>query len=134
MSDTQALLRTVVAVIAGFATMAIVVLVGTMVLVSFLVPGGMRAMRAQTGEPLRAPSSYYVMNIALSFLAAIAGGSITQRIATHAPIAHMVALAVVVLTLGAISASTSSSEGQPGWYKLTIPIVGVAGVVASVWV
>jgi len=131
------MLRSIMAVVAGYATMAVVVMLGTIAMMAALVPGGLKAMRAMRDgarAAMPAPTPRYLaMNIALSLVAAILGGWITTRIASRAVNGHLIALCVVVLLMSVVSAfaSGSGSSLQPAWYKFVIPLVGVAGVALS---
>src|SRR5437868_3420366 len=112
--------------------MAIVVMIGTVALVAAFVPGGAAAMRSGAGMSGPPPSMrYYASNIALSLVAAMVGGWLTARIASHAIAGHLIALAAVVLVMGFVSAVSPGSSRQPMWYKLVIPLVGIAGVAVS---
>src|SRR5207244_189128 len=78
------MLRSVAAVVAGYATMAVLVMLGGLAMMAAFVPGGVRAMKqmAAGATPMPAPSMrYYTLNIALSLVAAVIGGLITARIA-----------------------------------------------------
>jgi hypothetical protein len=129
------MLRSIMAVIAGYATMAVLVMVGTIAIIAAFVPGGMNAMRAMrtgTSATLPAPTTrYLIMNLVLSFVAAVLGGWMTSRIATHAVGGHLIALSVVIVLLSVLSAFGRGSNLQPTYYKFVIPLVGVAGVAAS---
>jgi len=98
---------------------------------SLFVPGGLARMRARAVESFAPSPRYLAANVACSFLAAIIGGWVTVRIAAASPNAHLLALGGLVLVLGAISGAGAQSRGQPRWYRLTIPLVGAAGVLAS---
>jgi hypothetical protein len=127
------------AVVAGYATMAVVVMVGTIAMMATVVPGGLKAMRGMrdgAGAAMPAPTPRYLaMNIALSLVAAILGGWITARIASRAVNGHLIALCVVILLMSVVSAFASGSAPgsslQPVWYKYVIPLVGIAGVAVS---
>lgn len=130
------MLRSVAAVVAGFATMSVLVMVGTMAAMAMLVPGGLRAMRQMAGpgaaEAMPAPSTrYYAMNIALSLVAAAVGGWITTRIALDATTGHLLALGILIVVMGLVSAFGPGNNRQPSWYKLLIPVAGLAGVALS---
>ena len=125
------MLRGVLSVVAGFITMTVIVMAGTMALMAAYVPGGLGAMKAMRENPSAIPTPtprYYVMNIALSLVAAIVGGWLTTRIAGTPATGYVIALALVVLAMGLVSAFMTRSGTQPGWYKALIPLIGVAGV------
>ncbi|MDB4907755.1 MAG: hypothetical protein JWO05_2539 [Gemmatimonadetes bacterium] len=132
------MLRSILSVVAGFLTMTVIVMVGTMALMAGMVPGGMKAMRDRMRKaggaggagamPTPTPR-YLAANIALSLLAAIAGGWVTARIAPTSPMSYVGLLCAVVLVMGVLSARMPGSEAQPGWYRAGIPVVGVVGAV-----
>ncbi len=126
------MLRSIGSVAAGFVIMAVIVMVGTMAMVAAFVPGGLGAMRrgGQAAAPTPTPR-YYALNIALSFAAAVVGGWVAALMANGDTTAHLAALAALILAMGLVSAFSSGSDRQPRWYRLVIPLVGVAGVAAS---
>src|SRR4051812_347356 len=113
------MLRSFAAVIGGFLTMTVLVMLGTFALMAAFVPGGLQAMKAMRdgaakGAAMPVPSPRYLaMNIALSFVAAIVGGWVTTRIAARAPNGHLVALGALLLIMGVVSAFSPGSEQQP---------------------
>ena len=115
----MAILRSIVAVVGGFVLMAALVIAGTFSAAALLAGPG--------GEP---GTSYLAANLLLSFLAAVAGGHACGRIAGRSPLLHAAALALIVLALGLLGEGGSV---QPHWYKLLIPILGSAGVMAGAW-
>jgi peptidoglycan/LPS O-acetylase OafA/YrhL len=128
------MLQGVGAVVAGFVAMTIVVMAGSMALMAAFVPGGLAAMKTMRDNPSTMPKPtprYYVMNITLSLVAAMLGGWLTGRIAGPQPQNYLVALAVVILAMGLVSAFSPGSGMQPKWYKLLIPVIGVAGIALS---
>jgi hypothetical protein len=127
------MLRSAAAVIAGYFSMLLVVMAGTMALVKTMVPGGIAAIRQnpEVAAAITPTPKYLAMNLALSFVAALLGGWVTARIATHSAPVHLTALAVLVVAMGIGSAFAPGSKRQPSWYKIAIPVIGVAGVAAS---
>ena len=67
----------------------------------------------------------------MGLIAAMAGAFATLHLAPGAPQGHLEALAAVIVVMAVVSAFSPSAGRQPGWYKIVIPIVGVAGVWAS---
>lgn len=125
------MLASVWAVTAGFLTMAVLVMAGSVVLMRIYAPGAMQAMRSGQA-PLPPPSpGYIVRNIILSLAAAVAGGAVTLRLAPSAPTGHLAALGLVVLAMGLVSAKSPGSAHQPAWYRVAIPFVGLTGVVLA---
>jgi peptidoglycan/LPS O-acetylase OafA/YrhL len=92
----------------------------------------MKAMRDKPAvAPPAPPTRYYASNIALSLVAALIGGWVTARVSGPPVRNSLVGLAVLVLAMGLVSALMSGSDSQPAWYKLVIPLIGVAGVALS---
>jgi hypothetical protein len=116
------ILRTFLALAAGFVTMALLVMVITALLTK-LTPGWV----GDAGHPRVA---YIFVNLGYSFLAAAAGGYVTAWAAAANPLIHVLALGIVVLALAALS--TLQSKGmQPIWYKLTLVAITPLGVLAG---
>lgn len=116
------ILRTFLALLAGFATMALLVIVITALLAK-LTPGWM----GELGKP---EWSYITVNLGYSFLAAAAGGYVTAWAAAANPLIHVLALGIVVLALAALSALQSKGM-QPIWYQLTLVAITPLGVMAG---
>lgn len=70
------------------------------------------------GVVLQPDLTYTVVNFGASFLAGAAGGYATAWIAAANPLIHVLALALIVLALAALSALQSRGK-QPIWYQLT---------------
>lgn len=122
------MLGSIWAVTAGFLVMTVLVILGSMVLARLLVPGAMQAMRS--GEMTMPPltTGYLAGNLTLSLAAAVTGGYATLRLAPTSPAGHLLALGLVVLVMGVVSAKSPGSAHQPAWYRVVIPLVGVSGV------
>lgn len=110
------------ALLAGFSVTAVVVIVVTAVLQKS-VPGWV-------GTGARPRPAYVVVNLGYSFLAAAAGGYVTAWIAGFGPLRAVLALSIIVLVLGAISALQSKGK-QPLWYQMALLIITSIGVVAG---
>ena len=111
-----------VSLLAGFAAMAAVVIVVTTML-QRLAPEWVRTEQ-------RPSAGYVFVNMGYSFLAAAVGGYVTAWMAGMSPLRNVLALAVVVLVLGAISALQTRGR-QPVWYQLTLMVIAPLGVVAG---
>ena len=116
------MLHAFLALAAGFATMAVLVVVVT-ALLTRLTPGW-------TGAEGRPQPGYVFVNLGYSLLAAAAGGYVTAWVAAANPLLHVLALGVVVLALAALSALQSRGK-QPIWYALTLVAVMPLGVLAG---
>jgi len=123
------MLRSVGAVVAGFVTMMVVVMIGTLAATAAFVPGGVRASMSATAGPL--PASYLAANLLVSFLGAATGGAMAARLAPTSPWMHVAGLAALLLVLAVPSALRGSSPGQPGWYPWVIGLIGMGGVVVG---
>jgi hypothetical protein len=114
-------LRAFLALLAGFVTMAAIVAVITMLLQKFTPDW--------VGEPQKTKPTYAFVNLGYSFLAAAAAGYVTAWIAQHNPLIHVLALAITVLLLAALSAL--QQRGQPVWYMLTLVALTPIGVLVG---
>lgn len=110
------------ALAAGFLTMAILVGVLTAVLMR-LTPSWVQS----EGKP---QPGYIFVNISYSFMAAAAGGYVTAWLAAANPLYHVLALAIIVLAMAALSALQQRGR-QPIWYQLTLVALSPVGVFAG---
>jgi len=115
-------LHAFLALLGGFATMAAFVAVIT-ALLQKLTPEWV----SKKGTP---KPGYIFINLGYSFLAAAAGGYVTAWIAAHNPLVHVLALAITVLLLAALSALQQRGQ-QPVWYMLTLVALTPVGVLAG---
>jgi hypothetical protein len=106
------------ALAAGFATMAILVTVAAVVLQK-LVPDW--SEDSTTPVP-----GYAFVNLGWTFLAAASGGYVTALIAEHNPLVHVLALAIAVLLLAALSAIQQRGK-LPVWYLLGLVAIAPIG-------
>ena len=116
------ILHAFLALLAGFVTMAILVTVIT-VLLQRLTPDWV----AQNGRP---KPGYIFVNLGYSFLAAASGGYVCAWIAGQNPLVHVLALAITVLLLAALSALQQRGR-QPVWYLLTLVALTPVGVLVG---
>lgn len=116
------ILRAFGALLAGFATMAILVIVVT-ALLSKLAP-------EWAGQPSKPQPGYVFVNLGYSFLAAAAGGYITAMAAHGNPLVLVLALGIIVLLMSALSAMQSRGK-QPVWYQLALLAITPLGVLAG---
>lgn len=128
------MLRSIGAVLGGFVAMAVLVMIGTAAAMAAFVPGGLGTMRSG-GAAGGLPNRYLVANLTISFLAAVAGGTVTAIIAAANPRQHTLALAAFVLVMSVVSARQSAGHsatgGQPSWYSWVIAVIGVVGVIVG---
>ena len=122
------MLNSVVAVLAGYIVLAVIVMLGTALAV--------RAILRQLPSALRAPApgylttAYLAANLAASALAAVAAGFVTAAIAGHARLSHGLALAGVMVVLSLLSMQQAGAS-EPRWYQLVLatvmPAIAVGG-------
>ena len=116
------MLHAFLALLAGFATMAIVVALMTALLV--------RTVPAWVGQQGSPKPAYAFVNLGYSFLAAAAGGYIAAWLAAGNPLVLVLVLAIIVLAMGGLSALQSRGK-QPIWYALTLLALMPLGVMAG---
>jgi hypothetical protein len=116
------ILHAFLALTAGFATMALLV-IGLTALLKRMVP-------SWTNAAGNVPPGYAFVNLGSSFLAAAAGGYVTAWAAAANPLIHVLALGIVVLALAALSALQSRGK-QPTWYALALVAISPMGVLAG---
>lgn len=116
------ILHAFLALASGFAVMAILVIVMTATLTR-LVP-------SWTGTEAKPLPGYIAVNLGYSFLAAAAGGYVTAWAAEANPLFHVLALALAVLALAALSALQLRGK-QPIWYQLSLLAISPFGVLAG---
>lgn len=114
--------RTFLALAAGFAVMALLVAAVT-ALLARLVPGWER----QQGSPR---SAYAFVTLGASFLSAAAGGYVTAWMAAANPLVHVLVLGIVVLALAALSVLQQKGK-QPIAYQLALVALSPLGVLAG---
>jgi hypothetical protein len=122
-------LQAFLALLAGFAVMLALVLVGAAV---------MRRWAPQWSDPEQRPApAYVVVNLVYSFFAAAAGGFVTAWAAGGNALRDVLGLAIVILVLGAISALQARGGGidahrkQPVWYQMMLLVISALGAVAG---
>jgi hypothetical protein len=116
------ILHAFIALLAGFAVMALLV-IAIDALLTRLVP----SWTSTEGKP---QPGYVVVNLGYSFLAAAAGGYVTAWAANANPLIHVLALALIVLLLAALSALQSRRK-QPIWFQLALVAISPIGVLAG---
>jgi hypothetical protein len=110
------------AMLAGFVIMA-----GLVSAVSASLPRLLPEWVELDGTPRR---PLIAVNLCWSFLAAMIGGYVTACIASSNPLDTALALAIVMLVLGAIG-TMQSREKYPRWYLLLLLIITPMGVAAG---
>jgi hypothetical protein len=114
------ILRAFLALLAGFATTALLVMAMT-TLLARLTPSW------TVGAPRR---GYIFVTLGYSYLAAAAGGYVTAWIAAASPLEHALVLGIVVLVLSAAAAMLSKGQ-YPTLYQLALVAIMPLGVLAG---
>ena len=107
------------ALLAGFATMAALIVAVT-ALLARLAPGW-------AGAAGRPEAGYASVHLGSSFLSAAAGGYVTAWTSEANPLIHVLALAIVVLAMGALSAIEAGGK-HALWYTLTLLVLMPMGI------
>ena len=116
------ILRAFLALLAGFATIGLLITTAT----AFL-----KKLTPSWTGPRNSPSIGYVfVNLGASFLAAVAGGYVTAWLAQNNPLFYVLALAIAVLLLGALSAVQQRGR-LPIWYLLVLVAFTPLGALAG---
>jgi hypothetical protein len=116
------ILHAFLALAAGFATIA---LLG--IALTALLP---RMIPSWAGAESKPPLGYVFVNLGYSFLASAVGGYLTAWAAVANPLIHVLALALVVLALAALSVLQAHGK-QPIWYQLALVAISPIGVLAG---
>jgi hypothetical protein len=114
--------RSFLAILAGFATMAVLVTVATAAIT--------KSLPRLIGQPDHPRRRYLLMNLVYSAAFAAAGGYVTAIVAKADPLRNVLMLAIVILLLSALSALQLRGK-QPVLYQLALivltPIAALAG-------
>jgi hypothetical protein len=110
------------ALLAGFATMAALV-IGMTALLARMVP-------SWAGTETKPQPGYIFVNLGYSFLAAAAGGYVTAWAAKGNPLILVLGLGIIVLAIAALSVLQSRGK-QPIWYQLSLVAITPLGVLAG---
>lgn len=116
------ILHAFLALLAGYAAFAALVIALTALLT--------RMVPSWVGSEGKPQLGYVFVNLGYSFLAAAAGGYVTAWVAADNPLILVLALAMVVLALAALSALQSRGK-QPIWYALSLVAISPIGVLAG---
>jgi len=114
--------RSFLAILAGFATMAVLVTLATMAIA--------KSLPRLIGEPGNPRRRYLLLNLAYSAAFAASGGYVTAIVAKADPLRNVLMLAIVILLLSALSALQLRGK-QPVLYQLALivitPVAALAG-------
>src|SRR5580698_4792556 len=120
--EAVVILHAFLALAAGFAAMAALVIVITALLT--------RLTPSWVGEQGKPHFDYVIVNLGYSFLAAEVGGYVTAWVAAANPLVHVLVLGIIVLALSAMSALQSKGK-QPIWYQLSLVAISPLGALAG---
>lgn len=110
--------RGALVIVAGYALMVALVVVSS-ILLAVAFPG------PSTDQPTQA---YVVGTLICGFLAAVAGGWVTGRIAAQRPLLHVSVLAALIVGVGVVlMTSESRAPDAPAWYPAAIVAIGATG-------
>lgn len=130
------ILHTFLALAAGFSVVTLLAL-ALAAAVARLAPSWADAegklLKESSSGDLRKPGlnpGYAFVNLGSSFLAAAAGGYVTAWVATANPLIQVLALAIIVLAISALSALQARGL-QPIWYQLVLVAISPIGVLAG---
>jgi len=121
-------IRTLLAPLAGYAAMVVLVM-SSLAVLAWTAFGG---FPSPAGQPYQGPVWFLVAELAVSLAAAAVGGWVAAFVGTGAPLRHGMHLGLLVLVLGLVSAAVEAGM-KPLWSSLALPAVGVAGVMAGAW-
>ncbi len=113
------MLRSIGAVLAGYAT----IVVGTLVL--FAVLG---ATHGRPDPKLAPPLWYTLVVLAAGIVFAAIGGFVCAWVAAQSEWKHALWLAGLCLALGIASSFSPEYSVTPAWYRFGLPVVGAVGV------
>lgn len=120
------MLQSIVAVLAGFALMVLIVMSTTVLLVR-------RLKVNPAAGPDALSAAYLAGNLVCSAIAALAGGWLAASLAPGRPLMHGVALAVLMVITTLFSMGQSSAR-QPSWYPVTLAIAMPLIACGGAWI
>ena len=123
-------MRSLIAVIAGFVVVMVVLVAGTAGIAALIIPGGLDA--ARTTMP---PPTYIAAHLLVSAMSALLGGWVTARMAPDREMLHVLPLAALVFlkSVPALVGYGNPDGLQPTWYVYTLPVVSVAAAILGGW-
>ena len=114
------MIRSSLAVLAGFTAMAIGVMVATAIAVKVML----HAPDLRSAMSLKPTPGYLAVNLIYSSLFAALGGFITASVAARLPMNHVLALAGLLFVMSMVSFLQSTASGQPRWYGFVLMLLG----------
>lgn len=117
------MLRSILAIVAGYAITAVLIIV---------VTGGAAALLGVSDGKLSTP--YLVVNLTGSTAAGVVGGFVAARLSPRAVGVHVGLLAVLLFAMSLPAVFGGAATGQPAWYPGAIAVLGPAAVaVGGAW-
>ena len=120
--------RSILAVVAGYFTMAIGIVLATLAAVFFML--------ADPTSTVPTPA-YLAVNLVYSGFFATLGGYVAALVARQSEYRHASAFAGFMIVLSVVTFLVSggaSGEGQPVWYPYVILAIGIGGIYLGAWV
>ena len=127
------MMRSILCVVAGFVVMMAVWMAATAAATELIVEGGL--FGAATGPRSALPPEYFAANLLMSAMGAMLGGWVTARLAPSAEMAHVLALAglMILMSLPGLLGYGESQVAQPQWYIYGLPILCVSAAILGGW-
>jgi hypothetical protein len=116
------MLRSILAVVAGFAVTALLVMISDPIIM-LLMPGAIQTM---PGGEMVPSAPYYIANLIAGTLSAVVGGFVMAVIARQAIMKHLYWLIGVLVAFGIVSAATGGAL-VPLWYSVLVIALGIIG-------
>jgi hypothetical protein len=125
------IVRTSIAILCGFLAMTLIVLSGTVVASSSLLPGGMRELSGDASLP----AVYLGANQLLTLVAALLGGWLASRLDPKSGWRPVIGLTVLVVIMSV--ANQAVPRGRTGaplpWYPWLLVVAGTVGTLVGGW-
>jgi hypothetical protein len=118
------MLRSIAALVGGFAVLTVIIGVGVPVTSLALLPAG----PSLPDQPPTITAGYLAANLGLSFIAAVVAGWVVATIAERYRVAHAVVLGLVLAAVGIVEASKGLEPGQPKWYGWVLAAMAPLGL------
>jgi nitrate/nitrite transporter NarK len=116
------ILRSILAVVAGYIVMKAIVIGATYAL-PMIKPEWFLIGTPET-------SGYFAVNIGYNLFAALTGGYVAARLASRSPLNHAYALAALSVVMSIVTALASEQE-QRRWYRVFQVIVVPAAIIVG---
>lgn len=118
------MLRTLLAVFAGYAVMAVLVVIATGVAAKRLL----HAADLRSVEKLSPTPAYLAVNLAYSLLFAIVAGWVTAALDPKSPVTAIRWLAAFTVLMAVVSWMQGRESRRPNWYAPVLLLLGIVGV------